>query len=109
MLIAEIARNKRVQPYVLSQPDRNTLQIDPRMRGHVKQALVLFGYPAEDLAGYAEGASLPLKLNALSSRDAAPFDMRAYQLDAVGAFWAGGTVHGGSGVVVLPCGAGKTV
>src|SRR5687768_8826154 len=45
MLIAEIARNKRIQPYVLSQPDRNTLVVDARMRGHVKQALVLFGYP----------------------------------------------------------------
>ncbi|HVG00477.1 MAG TPA: helicase-associated domain-containing protein, partial [Chloroflexia bacterium] len=49
MLIAEVARNKKIQPCVLAQPDRNTLQIDPRMRGHVKHALVLFGYPAEDL------------------------------------------------------------
>ncbi len=109
MLIAEISRNKRVQPCVLSQPDRNTLQIDPRMRGHVKQALVLFGYPAEDLAGYTEGAQLKLKLRNASTRDVAAFGLRAYQADAIGAFWAGGTVHGGSGVVVLPCGAGKTV
>lgn len=111
MLIAEIARNKRVQPCVLSQPDRNTLQIDPKMRGHVKQALVLFGYPAEDLAGYTDGAPLVLALSALSSRDGEekPFALRSYQTDAVGAFWAGGTVHGGSGVVVLPCGAGKTL
>src|SRR5215203_5722900 len=50
MLIAEVARNKNIKPHVLEQPDRNTLRIDPRMRGHVKQALVLFGYPAEDLA-----------------------------------------------------------
>jgi DNA excision repair protein ERCC-3 len=104
MLISEIARNKRIQPYVLSQPDRNTLQIDHRFRGHVKQALVLFGYPAEDLAGYTDGAPLPLSL-----RNGNDFGLRAYQTDAVGAFWAGGTVHGGSGVVVLPCGAGKTV
>src|SRR5438105_13241565 len=48
MLIAEVARNKRVQPHVLSQPDRNTLVINPHMRGHIKHALVLFGYPAED-------------------------------------------------------------
>ncbi|MFL5732558.1 MAG: DNA repair helicase XPB [Chloroflexia bacterium] len=109
MLIAEIARNKRVQPYVLAQPDRNTLTIDPKMRGHVKQALVLFGYPAEDLAGYTEGAPLELVLRGESARDQGPFTLRSYQTDAVGAFWAGGTVHGGSGVVVLPCGAGKTV
>jgi len=109
MLIAEIARNKRVQPCVLAQVDRNTLQIDPRMRGHIKQALVLFGYPAEDLAGYTEGAPLPMHLRDVAAREAQPFDLRAYQTDAIGAFWAGGTVHGGSGVVVLPCGAGKTV
>jgi DNA excision repair protein ERCC-3 len=109
MLIAEIARNKRVQPCVLAQVDRNTLQIDPRMRGHVKQALVLFGYPAEDLAGYTEGSPLSVQLLGSSARDEAAFSLRAYQSDAVGAFWAGGTVHGGSGVVVLPCGAGKTV
>lgn len=109
MLIAEIARNKRIEPCVLAKPDRNTLQIDPRMRGHVKQALVLFGYPAEDLAGYNEGTPLSVVLREATQREKAEFDLRAYQSDAIGAFWAGGTVHGGSGVVVLPCGAGKTV
>ena len=58
MLVAEVARNRGIQPHVLEQIDRNTLRIDPRMRGHVKQALVQFGYPAEDLAGYNEGAPL---------------------------------------------------
>ncbi|HUP27219.1 MAG TPA: DNA repair helicase XPB [Chloroflexia bacterium] len=109
MLIAEVARNKKIQPHVLAQVDRNTLKIDPRLRGHVKQALVLFGYPAEDLAGYSEGETLPLKLRNETQHDGAPFGLREYQLNAVGAFWAGGTVHGGSGAVVLPCGAGKTV
>jgi DNA excision repair protein ERCC-3 len=109
MLIAEIARNKRIQPHVVAQPDRNTLQIDPRMRGHVKQALVLFGYPAEDLAGYTDGAALPLSLREKTTTEDEPFSLRPYQVNAIGAFWAGGTVHGGSGVVVLPCGAGKTL
>jgi DNA excision repair protein ERCC-3 len=108
LLIAEVARNKKVQPHVLDQVDRNTLRIDPRMRGHVKQALVLFGYPAEDLAGYTEGEKLELDLREIDS-SGSPFDLRAYQSDAIGSFWAGGSVHGGSGVVVLPCGAGKTV
>ncbi len=109
MLVAEIARNKRVQPCVLSQPNRNTLQIDPRMRGHVKQALVLFGYPAEDLAGYNDGAPLLLTLRDETAGEGVPFTLRPYQVNAIGSFWAGGTVHGGSGVVVLPCGAGKTL
>ncbi len=109
MLIAEIARNKRIQPTVLGQPNRNTLQIAPSMRGHIKQALVLFGYPAEDLAGYTEGDSLPITLRKETSSDNARFALRPYQMNAIGSFWAGGTVHGGSGVVVLPCGAGKTL
>jgi DNA excision repair protein ERCC-3 len=109
MLIAEVARHKKIQPCVLSQTDRNTLRIDPRFRGHVKQALVQFGYPAEDLAGYTDGSPLPLTLRGETQREDSAFSLRAYQLNAIGAFWAGGTVHGGSGVVVLPCGAGKTV
>lgn len=108
MLIAEIARNKHIQPTVQGQPDRNTLKIDPRMRGHVKHALVLFGYPAEDLAGYTDGAALELALRDTTLRGE-PFGVREYQESSISAFWAGGTVHGGSGVVVLPCGAGKTV
>jgi DNA excision repair protein ERCC-3 len=108
MLIAEVARNKKVQPHVLAQLDRNTLQIEPRMRGHVKQALVIFGYPAEDLAGYTDGEKLDLALREIDL-DGVPFGLRAYQADAIASFWAGGTVHGGSGVVVLPCGAGKTL
>ena len=108
MLIAEVARNKKVQPHVLAQVDRNTLQIEPRMRGHVKQALVIFGYPAEDLAGYTDGEKLDLALREVDL-DGVPFGLRAYQADAIASFWAGGTVHGGSGVVVLPCGAGKTL
>ncbi|HET9495969.1 MAG TPA: DNA repair helicase XPB, partial [Chloroflexia bacterium] len=108
MLVAEVARNRGIQPHVLEQIDRNTLRIDPRMRGHVKQALVQFGYPAEDLAGYNEGAPLQFALRDVTV-DGEHFGMRTYQVNAVGSFWAGGTVHGGSGVVVLPCGAGKTV
>src|SRR6266568_8407732 len=95
MLIAEVARNKKVQPHVLAQVDRNTLQIDPRMRGHVKQALVVFGYPAEDLAGYTDGEKLQLVLREIDG-DGVPFHLREYQSDAIASFWAGGTVHGGS-------------
>src|SRR5687768_10723216 len=108
MLVAEVVRHRKIQPYILEQIDRNTLKVDPRMRGHLKQALVLFGYPAEDLAGYSEGAELPLALREIAA-SGDPFGMREYQEGAVAAFWAGGSVHGGSGVVVLPCGAGKTV
>src|SRR5260221_5137013 len=107
-LIAEVARQKRMQSSVLSQPDQRSLVVDPARRGHVKQALVTIGYPAEDLAGYTTGEPL-----AFSVRDETlagqPFTMRQYQTDSVAAFHAGGSVHGGSGVIVLACGVGKTI
>lgn len=77
-------------------------------RGAVKQALVRMGYPVDDRAGYLRGDALPL-----SMRDATgggrPFALRAYQAAAAEAFHRGGSDLGGCGVVVLPCGAGKTV
>ncbi|MGH2502150.1 MAG: helicase-associated domain-containing protein, partial [Ktedonobacterales bacterium] len=107
-LIAEVARHKRTQAYVLEQRDPNTLVIDAARRGHVKQALVAIGYPAEDLAGYAEGETMPLTVRERTLQGEA-FDLRQYQRDAVHSFYANGSTSGGSGVVVLPCGAGKTV
>lgn len=108
VLIAEITRQKRMQPYILAPRDALSLSVDAARRGHVKQALISIGYPAEDLAGYTEGEPLPFGVRemALSGK---PFTMREYQEDAVAAFHADGTARGGSGVVVLPCGAGKTI
>src|SRR5581483_1998702 len=77
-------------------------------RGVLKQGLITVGYPAEDLAGYTEGAALPMQLRELA-RSGLPFHVRDYQREAADIFYAGGDVRGGSGVVVLPCGAGKTV
>src|SRR5207237_10146848 len=62
----------------------------------------------EDLAGYTEGASLPLNLRKVG-RNGLPFIVRDYQQDATDVFYAGGDARGGSGVIVLPCGAGKTI
>ena len=80
----------------------------PRGAGHIKQALIHIGFPAEDLAGYTDGSPLPMQLReeTLGGKDFAP---RAYQYAASAAFYAGGAPSGGSGVVVLPCGAGKTI
>src|SRR5438105_5497479 len=107
-LMAEIIHHKRTQPYLLRQLDKNTIQVDASRRGHIKQALIHIGFPAEDLAGYTDGAPLNMQLRqeTLSGNDFAP---RAYQYAASAAFYAGGTPSGGSGVVVLPCGAGKTI
>jgi len=108
LLITEIERNSHTRLFLRGRVDARTLEVDPAARGHIKHALVVFGYPAEDLAGYVDGAELEFQLRpvALSGGE---FSLRHYQQDSVGAFWAGGSSQGGSGVVVLPCGAGKTV
>ena len=84
------------------------LPVRPECRGQLKLVLAKLGYPARDLAGYREGKNLAVELSD-SLPDGEPFGLRSYQRDAVEAFYAGGSEHGGSGVVVLPCGAGKTI
>ena len=80
----------------------------PGKRGHLKQALLQIGYPAEDLAGYAPGDDLPVLLRQ-STLSGKPFMLRHYQTEAAEVFHASGSARGGSGVIVLPCGAGKTI
>lgn len=93
--------------YIVNQRDAVTLEIVPGARGRLKQELIKLGYPVEDTAGFVQGEPLNFQL-----RDKLPsgakFKLRDYQLQAVEAFRRGGFT-GGSGVLVLPCGAGKTV
>lgn len=108
MLIMELMNQKAMQPYITGSPDRKRIFVKPGDRGNVKSALIKLGFPVEDLAGYVEGAPLEITLReeTISGR---AFGLRKYQQESVDAYWAGGANHGGSGVVVLPCGAGKTV
>jgi DNA excision repair protein ERCC-3 len=107
-LLEELARQPKVRCFLGERVDRKTFQVDPAHRGVLKQALITVGYPAEDLAGYTEGACLELALRDVC-RSGLPFVVRDYQREAVDIFHAGGDVRGGSGVIVLPCGAGKTI
>lgn len=107
-LITEIWHQRNVRPYLLGLVDAYTVEVDPPARGKVKQALIKIGFPVEDLAGYMAGAPLEVGLRDMT-RSGRPFTLRTYQKQAVDAFHAGGGVHGGSGVIALPCGAGKTV
>ncbi len=77
-------------------------------RGRLKQALIKLGYPVVDLAGYVKGEPLPILLRE-TCRDGRPFRLRDYQKEAVDVFHASGGPAGGSGVILLPCGAGKTM
>jgi DNA excision repair protein ERCC-3 len=107
-LLEELGRLKGVRDYLGERIDATAFAVDDAYRGVLKQALIAVGYPAEDLAGYTDGAKLSVGLRELT-RAEIPFRVRDYQRMAVDAFHAGGDVRGGSGVIVLPCGAGKTI
>jgi DNA excision repair protein ERCC-3 len=107
-LLEELARQKGVRDYLGARIDETSYAISDAHRGVLKQALIAVGYPAEDLAGYTEGTTLKVAIREFDGTGR-PFRVRDYQRMAVEAFHAGGDVRGGSGVVVLPCGAGKTI
>jgi DNA excision repair protein ERCC-3 len=108
MLLVELERNRYLKGYILDRLGPHTLQVPASRRGHVKQALVKAGFPAEDLVGYLVGAPMPFQLRAATLGNE-PFIIRGYQQDAADIFWANGSDAGGAGVIVLPCGAGKTI
>ena len=107
-LLEELARQKRVRDYLGERLSPTSFRVEAAHRGVIKQALIGVGYPAEDLAGYTEGAPLPIALREIT-RSGLRFHVRDYQREAADTFYAGGDVRGGSGVIVLPCGAGKTI
>ncbi|RSM60183.1 helicase [Kibdelosporangium aridum] len=97
-VLEEVLRNKKVSPMLGARIDDDTVVVHPSERGRLKQVLLKVGWPAEDLAGYVDGEAHPIAL------DENGWQLRDYQRTAAQTFWAGG-----SGVVVLPCGAGKTL
>ncbi len=88
--------------------EKGTAFVSKGNRGLVKQNLVRLGYPVEDFAGYVDGAALDVSLRG-QMLNGGEFKLRPYQELSVESFHKGGSALGGSGVVVLPCGAGKTV
>ncbi|AKU17949.1 DNA repair helicase XPB [Luteipulveratus mongoliensis] len=97
-VLEEILRHKKIQPLVGDRLDDYTVVVHNSERGAIKQQLIKVGWPAEDMAGYVDGEAHEIEL----AQD--NWSLRPYQQQAVDGFW-----HGGSGVVVLPCGAGKTL
>jgi len=107
-LAEEIARQKSVAPFLRERVEPRRFLVDPGDRGRLKLALIKIGFPAEDLAGYTAGEDFPIELR-LVTRAGRPFVVRHYQDEAARVFHAAGTTRGGSGVIVLPCGGGKTI
>ena len=97
-VLEEVIRAKKIAPLLGARIDKETVAVHPSQRGAIKQHLLRLGWPAEDFAGYVDGQAHPIDLNQEG------WKIRQYQEHAAEGFW-----HGGSGVVVLPCGAGKTI
>jgi len=97
-VLEEVLRSKKIAPLVGARIDNDSVAVHPSERGNLKQVLLRLGWPAEDLAGYVDGEAHPIALREEG------WKLRDYQRNAAEGFW-----HGGSGVVVLPCGAGKTI
>ena len=104
----EISTHRSLQSFIEEGSSNGKIKVKASFRGHIKQALIKIGFPVEDLAGYEEGATF--NFNFLpSSKSGQKFQMRNYQRQAIEIFHARGKKEGGSGVIVLPCGAGKTI
>jgi DNA excision repair protein ERCC-3 len=103
-----LSRDREAGQHLTDRIDATSFRVDPARRGILKQALVEAGFPAEDLAGYAAGEVLALALRERTV-SGAEFAVRDYQRQAAQAFHLSGSDRGGSGVIVLPCGAGKTI
>ena len=97
-VLEEVIRAKKIAPLLGARIDAETITVLPSQRGQIKQSLLRLGWPAEDFAGYVDGQAHEINL---LQKD---WKIRPYQELAAEGFW-----HGGSGVVVLPCGAGKTL
>lgn len=108
LLLNELLNDKKVSDYIRDRIDDNTVRVNGDYRGHIKQGLIKLGFPVEDLAGYEDGEPLTMELRDVSL-SGINFHLRDYQQSATSAFYRGGGPDGGSGIVVLPCGAGKTI
>lgn len=107
-ILAKVTGYKKVKPLVGAMIDPTMAIVHPSERGTLKSVLLSLGWPVEDFAGYIDGEQHPMQLTGGRNGDGNPsapgWELRPYQADAVDAFTAGG-----SGVIVLPCGAGKTI
>ena len=97
-ILLEASRSPRIAALLGPRLSEDSFEVQAFARGSLKQELLKLGWPAEDLAGYTPGEPHAIAL------DETVWNIRDYQSKAVDKFW-----EGGSGVVVLPCGAGKTI
>lgn len=107
-LLGFLVKGPAVESLVAGVTGPASFLIHRGFRGRFKHALIRMGYPVHDLVGFDPGDPLSVRLRETTS-SGEPFALRPYQAEAAEHFWAGGGAGGGQGIVVLPCGAGKTV
>lgn len=108
LLLEQLMSDQRIRNHFEKKLSKRRVQVKPSERGFLKQELIKKEFPVEDLAGYVEGAHLAINLRSRTGAGV-PFELRPYQMQARQTFHQAGSVRGGSGVLVLPCGAGKTI
>lgn len=107
-LAEQLIANPKIRPFLKQTENPSTFFVEIHHRGNIKNMLIKLGYPVVDLVGYVLGeyCAIQLRKKNLSGE---PFNLRDYQIEAAEIFYQGGTARGGSGVIVLPCGSGKTI
>jgi len=108
LILERIRNNKSLEEFWVDNNGLPGLFIPQAGRGDLKHALIKAGYPVRDLCGYLDGERFDLTLRSTDS-DGNSFQLRDYQKEAVDLFYCAGHKTGGSGVIVLPCGSGKTI
>ena len=103
-VLAEVTKHKKIRPMLGEQIDADTWTVHPSERGRIKQELLKVGWPANDTAGYIDGEAHAIAWQDQGTGGHDTWELRDYQRMAADSFR-----EGGSGVVVLPCGAGKTI
>ena len=107
-VLDELFAYPSIKSYFKTKQDDRIYSIEEKDRGFLKQELIKLGYPVQDFAGYQEGDFLSISLQA-KTKSGKTFQLRDYQRKAIDIFYEKGAVSGGSGVIVLPCGSGKTI
>ena len=106
-VIQEISMRKSLSILLDSRNSPGSISVRTVNRGRLKQLLIKIGFPVEDLIGYLPGDSLDLHLLG-TTNSGKELAVRPYQSEAIQSF-ASGKDRGGSGIIVLPSGSGKTV
>lgn len=99
-----IKENNSLKKFWKNNNGDRRLLVSNCMRGELKHELILNNYPVKDICGYIHGDAMDIDLETTES-----FQLRDYQKEAIDMFYLSGSKTGGSGVIVLPCGSGKTI